>query len=175
MQLQERELITGLFERLRPLAAQQRDRDAEKLIAGLVAENPAAPYLLTQTLLVQEQALQAAQDRIADLEGRPRGSFLQNAPDPSPWNRQAAPERGGSFLSTALATAAGVAGGALMFEGIRNLLGHNPGPFGRSVGESSAMLGQDLGPPSQLSSADLAQDEGAADDYDLTDDTGDII
>jgi uncharacterized protein len=35
----------------------------------------------------------------------------------------------GGFLSGALTTAAGVAGGALLFKGIEGLLGHNPGPF----------------------------------------------
>ncbi len=30
-----------------------------------------------------------------------------------------------------MATAAGVAGGALLFEGIRNLMGSNPGPLDR--------------------------------------------
>lgn len=132
----------------------------EQLIAGLVARQPAALYQLAQTVLVQEQALKAAQDRIADLEGRPRGSSTDPSTEP----------RGSGFLGTALATAAGVAGGALMFEGLRGLLSHDPGPFGRSVGESSTLLGQDLGPPSHLTSADLAQDEGAADDYDMTDD-----
>jgi hypothetical protein len=35
--------------------------------------------------------------------------------------------RGGSFLGTAAATAAGVAGGAFLFQGIGNLLGHHGG------------------------------------------------
>jgi hypothetical protein len=170
MQSQERELITALFDRLRPFDSHQRDPEAEKLIGDLVARQPAAPYQLVQTVLVQEQALKAAQDRIADLEGRPRGSFLDNAP----WGNRAQPaapgQRGSGFLGGALATAAGVAGGMLMFEGLRSLLSHNPGPFGRSIGDSSTLLGQDLGPPSHLTSADLAQDEGAADDYDMTDD-----
>jgi uncharacterized protein len=33
-----------------------------------------------------------------------------------------------------LSTAAGVAGGALLFEGIRSLFFHNPGPFGPALG-----------------------------------------
>src|SRR5262249_20109255 len=108
-----------------------------------------------------------------------------SAPSPAPSTRSpmqaaVAPQQGGGgggFLRSALATAAGVAGGALLFEGIRGMLGHNPGPFG------SAAAAAPLSPPDhlssssgrdQLSSADLAQDEGAADDYDLTsDDSGD--
>jgi hypothetical protein len=38
---------------------------------------------------------------------------------------------GGSFLRQALATAAGVAGGALMFSGIQSLLSQAGGPLGR--------------------------------------------
>src|SRR5262249_21172291 len=36
---------------------------------------------------------------------------------------------GSSFLQTALSTAAGVAGGALLFQGIQGLLGHAGSPF----------------------------------------------
>ena len=59
---------------------------------------------------------------------------------------------GGSFLRTAMATAAGVAGGALLFEGIRNLMGNNPGPFGQtaSAAQPAPLLPQD----SQQASAD---------------------
>ena len=39
------------------------------------------------------------------------------------------PNSGGSFLKTALTTAAGVAGGAVLFQGIENLIGHRAGPF----------------------------------------------
>jgi hypothetical protein len=45
-----------------------------------------------------------------------------------------APSAGGGFLRSALTTAAGVAGGALLFQGIENLLGHNAGAFGPSLG-----------------------------------------
>ena len=66
---------------------------------------------------------------------------------------------------------AGVAGGALLFEGIRNMMGHNPGPFGAGAANAAPLLSPDpLMPPDQLSSADLAQDDGAADDYDTPSD-----
>ncbi len=45
---------------------------------------------------------------------------------------------GGGFLRTAMMTAAGVAGGALLFEGIRGLMGSNPGAFGPALGSSAA-------------------------------------
>ncbi|HZX82227.1 MAG TPA: DUF2076 domain-containing protein, partial [Reyranella sp.] len=70
MQSEERELITGLFSRLQPFESQPRDGEADALIRDLAARQPAAPYLLVQTVLVQEQALKAAQERIAELEAR---------------------------------------------------------------------------------------------------------
>jgi hypothetical protein len=186
MQPEERELITGLFDRLRPYESQPRDGEAERLIAERVVRQPAAPYLLAQTVLVQEQALKAAQERIAELEGKSSG-FLGSAPKIGPWGAKpgmASPEvpatqgapaaapiagpQGGSFMRTALATAAGVAGGALLFEGMRNLFAHNPGPFGGAA-QAAPLLPPDSA-REQFSSADLAQDDGAADDYDLTDD-----
>jgi hypothetical protein len=176
MQSEERELITGLFGRLQPFESQPRDGEAEALIKDLAVRQPAAPYLLVQTVLVQEQALKAAQERIAELEARagaaPAASgFLGSAPKIGPWGATAgapaaptaprpsvpptrsplqaavAPQQGGggSFLRTAMATAAGVAGGALLFEGIRNLMGSNPGPFGQtaSAAQPAPLLPQD--------------------------------
>jgi hypothetical protein len=179
----ERTLIATLFDRLNQAAAQPRDAEAEELIRGKVSQQPLAPYLLVQSTLVMQQALAAAQSRIADLEkqlaaaGRPGqgsgGSFLSGmanlfgvgqspsqppprppqtppplptqpsppstfAPPPLP---QAGPRGGGSFLQSALSTAAGVAGGALLFQGIQNLMGHNPGPFGGLTGPSGGLIG----------------------------------
>jgi len=186
MQSEERELITGLFGRLQPFESQPRDGEAEALIKEAVARQPAAPYLLVQTVLVQEQALKAAQERIAELEARagaaPAASgFLGAAPKIGPWGAPAAaaaprasvpPTRsplqaavapqggGGGFLRTAMATAAGVAGGALLFEGIRNLMGSNPGPFGQtaSAAQPAPLLPQD------------SQQQASADDNPMPDD-----
>ena len=55
-----------------------------------------------------------------------------------------APRSGtGGFLQGALTTAAGVAGGALLFQGIESLIGHNPGPFAGTVSPSGGFLGGD--------------------------------
>jgi hypothetical protein len=196
MQAEERDLITGLFDRLRPFDSQPRDPEAERLIANLVSRQPSSAYLLTQTVLVQEQALKAAQERIAELEAKtdaaPASGFLSSAPKIGPWGAApAAPSTrsplqaavapqpaggGGGFLRSALTTAAGVAGGALLFEGIRSMLGHNPGPFSTAAAASPLMppdqLPADQLPSDQLSSVDLAQDDGAADDYDLASNDG---
>jgi hypothetical protein len=57
----------------------------------------------------------------------------QAGPYPSTVNL--APSSGGGFLKSALATAAGVAGGAALFQGIESLIGHNAGVFGPALGE----------------------------------------
>jgi hypothetical protein len=193
MQSQERELITGLFGRLQPFEAQARDGEAEALIKDLVARQPAAPYLLVQTVLVQEQALKAAQERIAELEAKagsaPAASgFLGSAPKIGPWGAQpniaapAAPrtsvpstrsplqaavgqqQGGGSFLRTAMATAAGVAGGALLFEGIRNLMGSNPGPFGSAGSQTASAQPAPLMDSQQSSQQDVADNNPMPED-----------
>jgi hypothetical protein len=196
MQSQERELITGLFGRLQPFESQPRDSEAEALIKDAVARQPAAPYLLVQTVLVQEQALKAAQERIAELEARAGAAaptaagFLGSAPKLGPWGaaQPAAPAApppsvpstrsplqaavapqqggGGGFLRSAMATAAGVAGGALLFEGIRSLMGSNPGPFGQTAAAQPAPL---LPQDSQQALADsnpMPDDLRNNDDYD---------
>ena len=171
MQSQERDLIAGLFGRLQQFESQPRDPEAEALIRDFVTRQPASPYLLVQTVLVQEQALKAAQERIAELEAKAGAApaaagFLGSAPRIGPWGSQPqaaqpqapvpstrsplqaalAPQQpaGGGFLRSAMATAAGVAGGALLFEGIRSLMGSHPGPFGPAVAaQPSALLPPD--------------------------------
>lgn len=189
MQQQERELISGLFDRLKPFESQLRDGEADQFIRGLAAQQPASAYLLVQTVLVQEQALKAAQERIAELEAKTAAeppatapSFLGSAPRLGPWGaaaprtsvpssvpstrsplqaavsppqQQQPPAAGGSFLRTAMMTAAGVAGGALLFEGIRNLMGSNPGPFG----QQAAMGGTTGTTPPELLPPDSAQQQ----------------
>jgi hypothetical protein len=81
MQSQERELIAGLFDRLRPFESQPRDAEAEVLIREGIARQPAAPYLLVQTVLVQEQALKAAKP--------PRRRHARRCRRPCRGNRQA--------------------------------------------------------------------------------------
>ena len=196
MQPEERDLIAGLFGRLNSFEAQPRDPEADRLIALSIASQPGASYLLVQTVLVQEQALKGAQARISELEAKvaaaPAPGFLASAPKIGPWGNASVPPTqpvqqapaapafapqaaGGGFLRQAMMTAAGVAGGALLFEGIRNMMGHSPGPFGAGAANAAPLLSPDpLMPrdqsPDHLSSADLAQDDGAAEDYGTTSD-----
>ena len=193
MQQQERDLIADLFGRLQQYENQPRDAEAERLIASSVARQPASPYLLVQTALVQEEALKQARARIAELESRTQasgqGSFLGNAPRPAgpwgsapaapqpapapaaPWGAAPQASAGGGFLRSALTTAAGVAGGALLFEGIRNMFGHSTQAFASPLSDVQPLAGNSpLMPPDQISSADLAQNDSSAADYDTASD-----
>lgn len=67
---EERQLLSGLFDRIRNAAAQPRDGQAESFIADAVRSQPYAPYLLAQTVIVQDQALRAANDKLQELESR---------------------------------------------------------------------------------------------------------
>jgi hypothetical protein len=188
---EEQNLISGLFDRLSQAGGQAKDADAERLIRSKIAEVPVAPYLLVQSVLVLQQAVTAAQSRIATLEKQVAeadpaptqqggGSFLAGVaslfgggqphgqpqravpPQPPPLPTQVQPAQsqppqpygyppqvpqpagrggGGGFLQGALSTAAGVAGGALLFQGIEGLLGHNPGPFAGAATSSGGLFG----------------------------------
>jgi uncharacterized protein len=64
---QERELISNLFERLTALENTPRDAEAERVIAEGLARAPHAIYPLVQTVLVQDEALKAANAKIEEL------------------------------------------------------------------------------------------------------------
>src|SRR5215469_5807730 len=107
---QEQQLIESLFQRLTQGAAQSgpRDPEAEALIQQRVQSLPGAAYYMTQTLLVQDRALQQAEARLA---GQPQqSSFLPpTAPPgqqpypyaPGPPYQQQAGGGAGSFLASA--------------------------------------------------------------------------
>lgn len=225
MSPEERQLIAGLFERTKSAASTPRDQEAEAFITEQIKAQPAAPYLLAQTVIVQDQALQGANARIEELEARvqeleskPAGGFLgglfggsrpapQRPPQPArptgPWNAQQggmnpvaggyapqgwgqqqppAPESGG-FLRGALGTAAGVAGGVLLADGIRSLFSHGGGYGGMGnlgIGSGFAPTGGDTivnnyyGDQSGVSDAgyDAGYDDPGMQDADYGDDPG---
>ena len=84
MDQNERQVIDGLFAKLRQVDQQapRRDADAEAHIRQQVAAMPAAPYYMAQAMLVQEQALTNLQNRIQQLESEAKerqaggGGFL---------------------------------------------------------------------------------------------------
>ncbi|MFG1299524.1 DUF2076 domain-containing protein [Xanthobacter sp. V3C-3] len=232
---EERALIDGLFDRMRGVANQPRDAEAEALIARRVTEAPHATYALAQSVIVQEHALQQAYGRIQELEaqarpasgggflgglfgggrssvpsagsrgagepmglppgygqqgggyasqGYPQGGYPQGGPQQGygqqggypppppqggPWGQQAQPRGGfggGGFLQGALATAAGVAGGALLFDGIKSMMAGGGGAVGQQaaaeLGHTPASTG-DLGRDAQSALGGDASQQAAAD------------
>jgi hypothetical protein len=198
MSPEERQLLNGLFERVRTASATPRDHEAEALIDEETRKQPYATYYLAQAVAVQEKGLEAAAGRIRELEDHIReleaggndhrqaeqgGGFLssifgsqqsrqqapvQQAPAPAqgPWGTRQAyegsrgydappasppayqpsayqpsgaqpsgpwtgnsgyrgPSAGSSFLTGALGTAAGVAGGMLLANSLSGLFSNH--------------------------------------------------
>lgn len=105
----ERQMLANLFDRIGATAQNPRDPDAEAFINGAVRSAPHAPYVLSQTVLVQQQALEAAARHISELEaaaqqapdqGQEQGSFLGNlgrsifGSAPAPQQRPGPPDPG---------------------------------------------------------------------------------
>ncbi len=87
---QERDVIAGIFDRLRQAANQPRDPEAERYIADRLREQPYAPYAMAQAVYVQETALTNLQAQVEELQAQLQD--LQNRP-------QSAPAQSGGFLS----------------------------------------------------------------------------
>jgi hypothetical protein len=230
----ERQLITGLFDRLRQTGLPEKDREADQLIRDYLRQMPDATYMLVQSVIVQEMALNEAQARVDELEHRVRqlerlqpqqssgGSFLgglfggggatqrpsggsvpatgrqsagfgQGASAPmrssSPWGQQSAPPMGGQtmasgggggggggFIRSAMATAAGVAGGMLAANAIQNMLGggsaHAASTSGGLFGDNASSAGNrsDAGYGSQ--SQNLTDENNDPGNYDDSNDPG---
>ena len=165
---EENRLLSDLAAKIAQTPAPPRDPEAEEFIRKNIGSRPDALYLMTQTVLIQNMALQQAQQQIRDLQQRASqpgypaassGSFLggnyQSQP-PQPQQPQYAPPpppaaspsfmqgSGGGFLRGAAQTAAGVAAGALAFEGIRSLFehpGYGGGFGGGGLGQAGFMGG----------------------------------
>ena len=149
MTADERNMLTDLANKIAQTPAPPKDTEAEDFIRTRIGNRPDALYLMTQTVLIQNMALQQAQQQLAQMQGSASsqgqvsgGSFLggggqrssygsapgggyNSAPPPqysAPY--AAAPAGQPSFLRGAAQTAAGVAAGALAFEGVRSLFEH---------------------------------------------------
>jgi hypothetical protein len=68
MNPQERQLVDDLFDRLSKVENAPRDPDAAAAIVGGLRKAPNAVYALVQTVLLQDEALKRAHDRIQELE-----------------------------------------------------------------------------------------------------------
>jgi uncharacterized protein len=84
MNPQERQLVDDLFDRLSKVENAPRDPDAGAAISEGLRKAPSAVYALVQTVLLQDEALKRAHDRIQELESdgaaeRPQsGGFLDS-------------------------------------------------------------------------------------------------
>jgi uncharacterized protein len=166
---QEEQLLNSLIERVNQTQLQEKDPDAEALLNRALGPNRDALYILAQTVLVQNIALDQARAQVAQLQQQVQqarqpahassflGSLLgrrdpepaQPAPPPyqpvPQYQQPAQPQYaqpqyqpaqyvpvqpgGPSFLRGAMQTAAGVAAGALAFEGVEAVL-HGLGGHG---------------------------------------------
>ncbi len=70
MDKNDRQAIETLFDKLATVERQSppRDGESEALIRDKIARQPGAPYYMAQTIIMQERALAAAEDRLAGLE-----------------------------------------------------------------------------------------------------------
>ena len=168
----ERKMLSDLADKVAKTPAPPKDQEAEDFIRARIGNRPDALYLMTQTVLVQNLALQQAQQQIQSLQRGggaitgSSGSFLgqaggsssgSNFSQPSgqaqgqgqyyappqyaqPSTPSPAPGAAPSFLKGAAQTAAGVAAGALAFEGIQSLFSH-PGYGLGSTGFGGAGFG----------------------------------
>lgn len=168
---EDRRAIEGLFDRLAETEhrAPPRDSEAEELIRAEITRLPNAPYYMAQTIVVQQQGLEAAETRIKELEAQV--ARREPARQRSPWDRGAddgqdqRPQRGfggGGFLGGAMQTALGVAGGVLLGSAIGSLFG--AGAANAADGNSEADAGQDQAQDSGQDSADTGLD-GGGDDF----------
>jgi uncharacterized protein len=122
MDHQDRQAIEGLFGKLAEVERQSgpRDMEAEAFINSRIGTQPGAPYFMAQTIVVQEQALNAAQARIADLEQQLAnrqaggGGFLSGlfgGGQPQPARSSQPMHGGGSHLPPRMASGVGSMGG----------------------------------------------------------------
>ena len=79
---EERRLIEDLFDRLASAENQPRDPEVEQFIADELRRVPHAPYLMAQTIIAQNQALEAAARRIEALEQGERHEESKWGPRP---------------------------------------------------------------------------------------------
>lgn len=195
---QEEQLLDSLIERVNQTQLQEKDPDAEALLNRSLGPNPDALYILAQTVLVQNIALEQAKAQVAQLQQQAQqtrqpahatsflGSLLGHRdPDPpsapvqpgyQPVNPQYAQPQSTqtqfaqpspqylppqyaeppyvaagppSFLRGAMQTAAGVAAGALAFEGVESILhglsGHSGYGWGSGFGMGPGLGGGLMG------------------------------
>lgn len=152
MTAQERDQLQQFLAALRQQRSHPKDTLAEGLIRDALAQQPDAPYWLVQRSMALQLALNATQDRLAQLQtqcdaqdaqlqaltskpaptaavsARPADSGAMATPlaqaQPSPWGRGLLAQVSG----TALGVSAGVVAGGLLLQGFQGLLGPAAAP-----------------------------------------------
>jgi uncharacterized protein len=146
---QEIQVLQKFLTQLAQAHVSAKDPEAEAMISRAVAQQPDAAYLLVQRTLLLEQPLQQAKSQLARLQeqrdsvgggtgawSQPSSSTPGTGPAPASTPQVQAPPQAagtntglGGFLGNAATTAAGVAGGAFLFQGLEGLFGHHGGGF----------------------------------------------
>lgn len=150
----ERNMLTELANKVAQTPPPAKDAEAEDFIRTRIGNRPDALYLMTQTVLIQNLALQNAQHQIQELQQRMSqgggqigsGGFLgqqsstsgsgpnqqYSSPQPPPPQYAPAPPPNmpsssgmSGFLRGAAQTASGVAAGTLAAEAIGSLFSHH--------------------------------------------------
>ena len=149
MTAQERDQLQQFLAALRQQRSHPKDTLAEGLIRDALAQQPDAPYWLVQRSMALQLALNATQDRLAQLQNlcdaqaaqlqsltsKPTSTAaVSNRPadagagamatplaqaQPSPWGRGLLAQVSG----TALGVSAGVVAGGLLLQGLQGLFG----------------------------------------------------
>jgi hypothetical protein len=186
---QEQQLISGLAERIRNAPPPQVDRDADDLIRRTIGARPDALYILTQTVVIQEMALNQAKAQMEQL--KQQGSFLPEVQSggyaAQPGYAPPPPSGGGftSFLHNAATTAAGVIAGEIAFDSLASLFGHRGGGFfggsgggffgggGGGISPGSDMIDDNSGGDSRFADAADQNQDISSDIDDERDNSGD--
>ncbi len=193
----ERALLQEFLQQLVRIRGVAKDTEANAMIEQALAQQPDAGYLLVQRALLLEQALNAAKAELTELRNRDEGgrSFLSGA---DAWGRErpqrqplsvagtpispvpgapvassvaSAPSPFGGFLGQAAATAAGVAGGAFLFQGLEHLFGHpDVGNYRDRFADQQTRSDALLSPQDDVDAQDITSDIDW-DDFDSSDDS----
>ena len=117
---------------------------------------------------------QVPQRAALSVSGRPIPADPAGAPAaPAPATMPRSPM--GSFLGQAAATAAGVAGGAFLFQGLESLLGgrHDPSVLGEHAAQANLLHDEDISPQDDAGLEDISSDFDD-NDFDDADDSSSI-
>jgi len=193
---QEIQVLQRFLFQLTQAHVSAKDPDAAAMITRAVAQQPDADYLLVQRALLLAQALEQAKSQLARLKAQ--GDRVANSgswnnappptsgPGPAPVNTtqaQAAPQTAGAnsgwsgFLGNAATTAAGVAGGAFLVQGLEGLFGHHAGGFLGEGGPTETVENvtvNDYSGDIESSRFASAGDSGRTDAWDDTESSGSV-